>query len=184
MSIPTGQGKLPSAQQQADGQAEAEHWRKVGREAPVQALARAEDAAKQLVALTGMLQGLYVAVFALSDLRARLGGGFLPLAFLLPLALWAASLYCATRVFIPQARDADLSNAGPRAWEQLRTAHDQAGRDKLAWLHRAHALLVASFGALLVLLVVWMAIVPPAPEAGPTRVILITPTPQLAAPTP
>lgn len=47
----TIQGRAPSAEQEVLAKAAAEHWRKVINEAPAQALARAEDAAKQLVAL-------------------------------------------------------------------------------------------------------------------------------------
>jgi hypothetical protein len=176
MEPPVIQGRPPSDAQTTAANAAVEHWRKVGNEAPVQALERAEEAAKQLVALTGTLQGLYFAVYALSDLRQRIADPFLQLVFFVPLALWLASLYCATRVFVPQVRpDADLDDSRPNAWERLRDAYGAAGAQKLAWLRRAHRLLVVSFAAVLLLLVS-LAFVPAAPDSGPTRIIIITPT--------
>ena len=49
----------------------AGHWHKVWNEAPVQALTRVEDAAKQMIVVTTGLQGLYVAIFVFSDIRAQ-----------------------------------------------------------------------------------------------------------------
>jgi hypothetical protein len=49
----------------------AEHWRKVWNETPVQAIARVEDAAKQMIVITTGLQGLYVAIFAFGSIRAQ-----------------------------------------------------------------------------------------------------------------
>ena len=136
--------------------------------APAHALASAEDAAKQLVALTGTLQGLYFAVFAFSDLRARVANPLLQLLFLAPLALWLASLFCATRVFIPQPRHgADLADDRVNAWQKVRETYFEAGSDKRSWLQRAHVLLVISFVAVLVLIIA-LVFVPAAPGASPT----------------
>jgi hypothetical protein len=173
-------GKLaqrPTPEQEAAAKASAEHWRKVGDEAPAQAIARVEEAAKQLVTLTGTLQGLYFAVFAFSDLRQRVANPYLQLVFFTPLALWLGSLYCATRVFVPQARPgADLDDAGPNAWERIRATYDATVQQKLGWLQRAHRLLVISFAAVLLLLAT-LAFLPSAPDEAPTRILIVTPTP-------
>lgn len=172
-----GSGRPPSAGQMELAKATAEHWRKVGNEAPVQAIARAEDAAKQLVALTGTLQGLYFAVFAFSDLRQRVSNPFVQLVFFLPLLLWLASLFCATRVFLPKEQPrADLDDARVNAWQDLHDEYFKVGQQKLAWLHWAHRLLVASFVAVLLLLGA-LVFIPAASEAGPTRIMIVTPTP-------
>src|SRR5918911_55382 len=73
-------------------------------EAPVQAITRIEDAAKQLVTLTGLLQGLYFAVFAFSGLHDRITNRWLLLFATLPVGLWLVSLCCATLVFVPRVR--------------------------------------------------------------------------------
>src|ERR1700752_3723651 len=88
-----------------------EHWRKVWNEAPVQALTRVEDAAKQMIVVTTGLQGLYVAIFAFSNIRAEVRaapGGVLGvltlLLFCTPVVCWLISLFYATRVFVPRVQ--------------------------------------------------------------------------------
>src|SRR2546427_5026687 len=83
-----------------------EHWRKVWNEAPVQALTRVEDAAKQMIVVTTSLQGLFVALFVFSTIRAQVmatPGGVLGVLILLlfctPVMCWLVSLFYATRVF-------------------------------------------------------------------------------------
>src|SRR5258708_3166909 len=90
-----------------------EHWRKVWNEAPVQALARVEDAAKHMIVVTTGLQGLYLAIFAFSTIRAQVmatPGGLLGvlilLLFCMPVVCWLMSLFYATRVFVPSVQPA------------------------------------------------------------------------------
>jgi hypothetical protein len=184
MEPPVVQGRQPSDTQIAAANASIEHWRKTADEAPVQAITRAEEAAKQLVALTGTLQGLYFAVYAFSDLQKRVDSPWLQLVFFAPLALWLISLYCATRVFVPQPRGFDLNNARPNALEDLPKAYNDAGIEKLVWLRRSHRLLVASFAVVLGLLVA-LAFIDPPSDSGPTKIMIVTPTvPPSATPTP
>lgn len=125
--------------------------------------------------LTGTLQGLYFAVFAFSDVRARVTDPLIQLLFLAPLVLWLASLFCATRVFLPQPRPgADLDDDRVNAWIDVRETYFDTGREKLVWLRRAHLLLVISFAAVL-LLVGSLAFLPGTPDAGPTRILIVTP---------
>ncbi len=111
MTTPKLPGQVPSNEQEQLIQNAADHWRTVGNEAPVQAITRIEEAAKQLIGLTTLLQGIYFAIFAFSDVRKQVGAlnlaipnGLVLLLFFLPLLLWLISLYCATRVFVPQPR--------------------------------------------------------------------------------
>lgn len=82
-----------------------EHWRKVWNDAPVQTLTQVEDAAKQMIAVTTTLQGLYIAIFVFSTVRAQMmatpGGVLILLLFFTPVLCWLASLFYATRVFVP-----------------------------------------------------------------------------------
>ena len=71
MEPPVLQGRPPSATQENTATAAVEHWRKVGNEAPVQALARVEEAAKQLVSLTGTLQGWPTKRLSVRPVRAH-----------------------------------------------------------------------------------------------------------------
>jgi hypothetical protein len=163
----------------------ATYWRQVGTEARVASITRLEDAAKQLVGLTSGLQGLYIAVFAISDLRKQLaallpsvGGAFLLLGFFLPILLWLMSLFSATRVFVPQPRlGVNLNDLDLDAWQDIQRLYEQVTGEKQRWLRRSHRWLIASFVVVLLLLAV-LAFLPGAPEPGPTKVILLTPTPK------
>lgn len=181
MSTPVVGGRPPTPEQQTTVDEAAKYWRNVANDAAVQAVARVEDAAKQIVALTGTLQGLYLAIIAFSSLQQRVTS-VTALLFLLPVLFWLLSMLCATRVFVPRVRNTDLGDISPGAWQRLRDAYATVVDDKLAWLQRAHLLLVVSFVAVLALLVA-LVFLPAAPAAGPAQVVPLTPTP-LAAPTP
>lgn len=177
-------GQVPSPEQEEMLKKAAEYWRQVGIEAPVQAVARVEDAAKQLIGLTAALQGLYFAVFAFSDLRKQIVALSLPVAgsvvllfFFLPIVFWLGSLFCATQVFVPRMHlDVNLNDVSVTAWQQVKQKFESIVERKLGWLRWSQLLLVVSFGAVLVVLVV-LAVLPAAPAAGPTPVIIVTPTP-------
>jgi hypothetical protein len=174
----------PGAEQLQIIQEKAKYWRDVSNEARVQSISRLEEAAKQLVGLTATLQGLYLALFALSDLRKQLTAvassgteAWLLLVFFLPILFWITSLYSATRVFVPQPRpEVNINDLDVDAWQEIQRLYDQAAEKKWRWLRRSHRWLLLSFMAVLALLVV-LAFLPAAPDAGPTQVILVTPTP-------
>lgn len=140
----------------------AEHWRKVWNEAPVQAIARVEDAAKQMIVVTTGLQGLYIAIFAFSNIRiqvmAKPGGvpGMLVLlVFLTPVVCWLVSLLYATRVFVPRVRpDVNFNEVSASAWQKVKYAYRQASEEKLRWLQHSHRWLIASFVFVLIAVVV------------------------------
>jgi hypothetical protein len=184
MTIPKLPGQAPTPEQEQMLQDMADQWRRVGNEAPVQAITRAEEAAKQLIGLNTGLQGIFFAVFAFSDLRKQIGAihislpsGLILLFFFLPILCWLISLYCATRVFVPQARPGvNLNNVSVGAWQSIKEVYEKTGDEKLKWLHRSHRWLIGSFVVVLLLLVA-LAFLPPAPQAGPTPIIIVTPMP-------
>src|ERR1700674_5365863 len=151
----------------------ASYWHKLGNEAKVESIARLEDAAKQLVALTTGLQGLYIAIFAISDLRKQVaallpsvGGALLLLGFFLPILLWLISLYSATRVFVPQPRPGvNFNDLDTDAWQDIQRLYERAADEKLKWLRRSHRWLILSFAVVLILLAV-LAFLPGAPDPG------------------
>jgi hypothetical protein len=148
-----------------------EYWRKVWNEAPVQAFARIEDAAKQMIVVTTGLQGLYIALFVFSTIRAQVmthpGGALgviILLLFCMPIACWLVSLFYATRVFVPRVRsDANFNELSLSAWQKVKDAYGQVSEEKLRWLHFSHRWLIASF--ILVLLAVMVLILLPAGPA-------------------
>jgi len=167
----------------------AEHWRKVWNEAPVQALTRVEDAAKQMIVVTTGLQGLYLAIFAFSNIRGQVmaaPGGVLGvlvlLLFFTPVVCWLMSLFSATRVFVPRVRpDVNFNEVSASAWQKVKHAYGWASEEKLRWLQYSHRWLIASF--VLVLIAVVVLVFLPATPTAPTPIIIVTPTPAVV-PTP
>jgi hypothetical protein len=183
-------GHPPTQEKEQRVDMTAEYWRKVEDEAPVQQVTRSEDAAKQLIGLAGILQGLYLAIFAFSDLRNQINS-FLPyfsalvwLLFLLPILLWLICVYSATRVLVPVSRkDNNIHNVRlEHAWERTKTAYERAAQDKQKWLHRCHLALIGSFGAVFIVIVAFI-LLPAAPGPSPIHIIIVTPTPVIT-PTP
>ena len=192
MTTPKLPGQAPTPEQEQNIRQAADYWRGVGNEAPVQAIARVEEAAKQLIGLTAGLQGLYFAVFAFSDLRTQLStltlavpGSLILLAFFVPIVFWLVSLYCATCVFVPKLRPGiNLNDFSIGAWQHIKGKYEEALEQKARWLHRSHLVLVASFGVVLILLVV-LALLPFPSTPQPTPIIIVTPTPAVhQTPTP
>jgi hypothetical protein len=166
-----------------------DHWRKVWNEASVQALARVEDAAKQMIVVTTGLQGLYVAIFAFSNIRLQVmavpGGVFgvlILLLFFSPVVCWLLSLLHATRVFVPRVQpDVNFNEVSASAWQKVKDTYGQVNEEKLHSLHRSHRWLIVSF--VLMLIAVLILVLLPASPTGPTQIIIVTPTP-IARPTP
>jgi len=160
-----------------------DHWRKVWNEAPVQALARVEDAAKQMIVVTTGLQGLYIALFVFSTIRAQVmaaSGGILGVLILLlfftPVVCWLVSLFYATRVFVPRVQpDVNFNELSVNAWQKVKDAYGRVSEQKLHWLRYSHGWLIASFVLVLIAVIalVWL----PAAPTEPAQIIIVTPTP-------
>jgi hypothetical protein len=188
MRVGTGQGLDPEEEAILKGM--AEHWQQVWNDTPIQTITRLEEAAKQVIAVTAALQGLYLAIFVFSNLRLQLAGiqwvlptWLLWTVFLLPLVCWLVSLFFATRVFLPRIRpEVNFNEVSAGAWQKVKEVYRQAAEEKLRWLHRSHNWLVASF-VLILLAVILFVCLPTPPVAGPTQILIVTPTP-IASPLP
>jgi hypothetical protein len=144
-----------------------EHWRKVWNEAPVQAITRVEDAAKQMIVVTTGLQGLYVAIFVFSNIRTQVmatpGGVLVLLLFFTPVVCWLVSLLYATRVFVPRVRPGvNFNEVSASAWRKVKDAYGRTSEEKLHWLQFSHRWLIASFVLVLIAVVV-LVFLPTAP---------------------
>lgn len=184
MTTPKIPGQAPTAEQEQIIQDRASYWRQVGNESAAQAITRIEEAAKQLIGLNAILQGIYFAVFAFSDLRKQVVGihGLVPgslllLFFFLPILCWLISLYCATRVFVPQERSGvNLNDTSVDAWQNIEATYEKTSDKKLKWLHRSHYWLIGSFAVVFVVLTS-LAFLPLSSTSVPTPIIIVTPTP-------
>lgn len=163
------------------------HWRSVWNEAPVQALTRIEDAAKQMIVVTTSLQGLYVALVVFSTIHVQITvapGGIIGVLILLlvcsPVLCWLVSLFYATRVFVPRIQPGiDFNEVSVSAWRKVKEAYGRASKEKLYCLQASHRWLITSFIFVLLSIVVFLVLpLPPATPTEPTRIIIMTPTPQ------
>ncbi|MDX6447078.1 MAG: hypothetical protein QOH71_4152 [Blastocatellia bacterium] len=147
-----------------------QHWGKARIDTSLQLITRFDDAAKQLIAIGGTLQGLLIAVFAFSNAASRIPVWGIPLIVVVLLAF----MFCAARVIctLPPAAEARGSYALFRkvgtsgvSDEELTTAvHnwcveiDTLAKNKHWWLLRANILFL--FSSLLTVGLVFWNMVP------------------------
>lgn len=81
-----------------------EHWAKARIDIPMQVVARFDDAAKQLITLGSLLQGLYIAAFTFGDLKHQIPVWLLWLLFIPLIAL----IFCAAQAIciVPLKKEA------------------------------------------------------------------------------
>ncbi len=168
--------ELLTKEQEARAQAIEGYWHKIANESLASGLLKQEDAAKQLVTLTGALQGLYFAVLAFTDIKEQISG-MLILLFMLPALFWFGSLIFATLVFVPQpSQEADLDNFRATAWLDIRASYITASVSKYRWLRWSHLFLIISFFMVLAVLAYLPALPVPAAK-GSTQIVTVTPLP-------
>lgn len=68
-----------------------------------------EEVAKQIIVVTGLLEGLYFHAITFSGLRGSLGGGMVWI-YLAPLVLWLASLFFAMWTLLPEAHEININS--------------------------------------------------------------------------
>jgi len=175
--LPSAPAPAPPSEQAQITAALKEHWRKVGYEFSVKSIERLEGAAKQLIALNGTLQGLYLAVFAFSDLRDY---SYSPLVwlFLVPMVLSVLSMLSAARVYIPREYEgADSDDVSPDAWQRFSQVYNTAVMRKRVRLYWSHRLLIGSFVVLILCLGVALGYPPVKSAPAPTQILIVTPSP-------
>ena len=116
-----------------------------------------EEAAKQLISVTSLLQAIYFAAISFSDLKESLAAEYevnwlLVLLFVLPIIFWLASLGFAVRVFKPETYKTNLSSP-----DLARSMYGEMVAYKHRQLRRAHLFLVLGFLPLVVNIVLYLA---------------------------
>lgn len=132
-------------------------WLTLGQETLKESITALEGAAKQLISIVSILQGIYFAAISFSNLKQILvvqsaQGWLLVIAFVLPIALWLASLVFAINVFTPRLYSTNLSSP-----QMTQETYDKLVKTKHGELRKAHVLLVVGFVPLLLSIVVYLA---------------------------
>lgn len=131
-----------------------EYWKTIGREAPLVAIAKCEEAAKQLITLTSLTITIYIGIISFGDiLKQPMALRPALLFLLLPLPFWLISLILATRVIIPRAY----------AVKQIQEDYLKISRVKYSFLRWSYSLLIISMLALIAVITIYLLFVPPPP---------------------
>jgi len=150
---------------------EIKYWLGVKQEAKLEGVKCLEEAAKQVIVTTSLLQGIYFAAISFSDIK-KIGniGDFWFDVFvvlsLVALASWMSSLYFATRVFMPESYKTNTSQSYVDFAEQAREisdAYDRILGYKYSNLRRSFKLLWISFPSLAINILVYLALLPAIP---------------------
>ena len=140
-------------------------WLETARGAAKESIPALEEAARQLISITSLTQGIYFAAISFSDLKAALAvkdlqGLLLVLLFASPIVLWLISLAFAVRVFAPKTYKTNLQSP-----DLAREMLQKMAAYKHRQLRLAHAALLLGFLLLVVDIIVYLAWIP-APPAG------------------
>ena len=131
-------------------------WLETARSVSKESISALEDAAKQLISITSLTQGIYFAAISFSDLKKALvvhdwQGWLLILLFVSPIVLWLASLAYAVRVFSPETYKTNLQSPD-LAREMLK----EIAAYKHKQLKLAHKALLLGFVLLIVNIIVYL----------------------------
>lgn len=139
--------------------AQKSFWLEMGEEAVKETRNRQEDAAKQIITITSVLQAIYFATISFSDLKKVivtqdvLGSPLIIVValFVSPIIIWLIGLGFAVRVIVPVTYYAYLESP-----DQLKEGYIEAVRFKSKYLGRAHKALVLGFVAVVMNIVVYL----------------------------
>jgi hypothetical protein len=131
-------------------------WLETARNVSKESISALEDAAKQLITITSLTQGIYFAAISFSDLKKALvvhdlQGWMLVLLFASPIILWLISLRFAILVFTPETYKTNLQSP-----DLAREMIQKIVAYKHSQLKLAHKALLLGFVLLVVNIIVYL----------------------------
>jgi hypothetical protein len=135
-------------------------WLETARNVSKESISALEDAAKQLITITSLTQGIYFAAISFSDLKKALvvhdlQGWMLVLLFASPIILWLISLRFAILVFTPETYKTNLQSP-----DLAREMIQKIVAYKHSQLKLAHKALLLGFVLLVVNVIVYLGWIP------------------------
>ena len=136
-------------------------WLDAARNVAKESAASLEEAAKQLIGITSLSQGIYFAAISFSDVKkglAQFSGQqqwMMVAALIVPLLLWIVSLWFAIRVFKPETYKTNLDSP-----DLAREMYYEVVTYKKKQLQRAYLALVLGFVPLIVNVVLYLIYFP------------------------
>jgi hypothetical protein len=125
-------------------------WRETGKNLVRGSISAIDETAKQLVVITGILEGLYFHAITYTDLRGKVTSDLLWI-YLAPIVLLLISLCAALIVFFP-----DRSRLNFNSSEASKLVYERTVRAKLWALRLASIFLVLGVGGILVAVLVYL----------------------------
>jgi hypothetical protein len=135
-------------------------WLELARASAKESIPSLEEAAKQLIAITSLIQGIYFAAISFGDLKKTLvvhdcWGWLTVLLFASPIVLWLVSLSFAVCVFTPETYKTNLHS--PDLAKEMILQMTAYKHDKLQQAHKA---LLFGFGLMAVNIVIYLGWIP------------------------
>jgi hypothetical protein len=96
-------------------------WRSTAQDAVKGSAQSIDETAKQIIAVVGILEGLYFHAITFSTIRGTINSPLTALAYIAPLIFWLFSLIAASFVFVPRAYQINInsSDAAKRLYEDV-----------------------------------------------------------------
>lgn len=118
-------------------------WRELGRNMIHESIGAMDETGKQIIAVAGILEGLYFHAIAFSELQAKVTGAAL-FIYLAPVALLLVSLIFALLIFFPERSKLNIHSS-----EASRLIYEHTVQGKLNALRLAALFLVLGILAIL-----------------------------------
>jgi len=122
-------------------------WRENGREVVKKSIDALDEVAKQILAVAGILEGLYFHAITFSNLRGQVAGWALVL-YVAPVVLLLITILASLSVFFPETYRINIAN-----WRDSKAKFEEIGKSKLL------AVRIASFFLALAILGLMAAVV-------------------------
>lgn len=128
-----------------------EFWREAGKEIVKNSIDTLEGVAKQILAVAGILEGLYFHAITFTDLRGNVNG--LPLMiYLLPVLLLLITIIASLSVFLPETYRINIAN-----WRVCKSTFEEISKSKLEAVRFASVFL--GLAVLSLIVAVWVYLV-------------------------
>jgi len=118
-------------------------WRENGRDIVKQSIESLDQAAKQILTVAGILEGLYFNAIAFSDLRGQVDGWLLGV-YVAPIILLLITIFASLTVFLPETYRINMAN-----WRDCKAKFESISKSKLFAVRSASVGLVLSILSLL-----------------------------------
>jgi hypothetical protein len=128
-----------------------EFWREMGKESIRESIKTIDQVAKEIIAIAGIMQGLYVNVIAIGDLKSASYPILARLVFLLPIVFFILSITAGLLVFFPEPFRLNVNASG-----SIKASFEHIQARKFHRLKWASFWIITGFLALLTAVAVYL----------------------------